>query len=247
MRDRRLRSGPKPQGRDGDDDEVEAERGADGAALAPGKHAHRGGRAPRPASRNGSRAERELVREFHFQRRVARDDGDAALLQDAWRSPASSSLTEAASSETDGSSSSQIGRGAANRRMSASLRFCPADSRPAGRSAKARKPEQSECASRARARRRRGSRPRSATFSRNAERALDAVQHGPHSDRARAAATSAPPPSNLPRLQRQQARRSAATGSSCRRRSGRVTSKASPGLKGEAQVARTGACRRAGS
>ena len=38
--------------------------------------------------------------------------------------------------EDGGSSSSQIGRGAAKRRDSASLRFCPADKRPAGRPAR---------------------------------------------------------------------------------------------------------------
>ena len=77
------------------------------------------------------------------ERRVARHHHEPARCEMIFERQ-SSSLSEAASSETCGSSSSQIGRGAVSTRESPSRRFWPADSRPAGMSRKRAEPEGGE-------------------------------------------------------------------------------------------------------
>src|SRR5262249_9226519 len=123
-----------------DDDEIEAERRANRAAFAEGERdvaAEQG--------EDGSHRARVFPSASLCASLVLSGVwlGTTALPPFAGWAPIApaSSLTEAASSETCGSSSTQMGRGAAKRRESASLCFCPAESRPAGRSPRALSPK----------------------------------------------------------------------------------------------------------
>src|SRR5680860_1028657 len=126
--------GAEPERRDDHDDEIEAEGHPDGAAFAPGEldvaDEKREGRTHAARSKPRASSCANLVLSGTWL--------DTMAMPPAFRwsrITASSRVTEAASSDTDGSSRSQMGRGLANRRDRASFRFCPAERSPAGRSA----------------------------------------------------------------------------------------------------------------
>ena len=145
------------------------------------------------------------MRKLRLERRVARDHARCRPSSRWSLIAASSSLTDAASSETCGSSSSQIGRGAANRRESASFRFCPAESRPAGRSASGPSPKAASALGQTRIGPHRESRPRR-RGSRATLRLVFTALGGRHSGRARGARHRRRRPSrlSLPAGKRQQ-------------------------------------------
>ena len=95
----KVEVGPKPERRDGDHDEIEAERRADGAAFAKGEPHVAGEEGEGRAHETRSLPSASCMREFRLERRMARHQGDAARSRGDPRWRRSSSLSEAASSE----------------------------------------------------------------------------------------------------------------------------------------------------
>ena len=150
---------------------------------------------------------------------MGRGDDEAAAGRCSRITPANSACA-AASSAVVGSSSSQSGRGATRSRASATRRFCPADSARTGKSATWARPSRASAAQprRARAIAAEHAGPEGEILARR-QRALQRVGVA-EVMRLLAELGSASPPSsaNAPCCERQEARRSRATGSTCRRR-----------------------------